>query len=324
MYGFEIEPLEQEHQAMRSDPYEGTPLSALNIPEKYNFNVVTKQRKSTDELFVPSNAYDIVREGHNENGDVRDVLFKGGVSERYAVLLNQDISNVVRTSIQELDMDVRNMEVKHFFSPETSGCPAGGKWRCNITFKDITIEPKVGDVVAHGVTLYNSYNLTWMYQQLVQAFRLECLNGYSNRETAQSTRKKHTTNISIEGEGQKLANGLEAFYESEGMYQRWMKVSVRPGTADKLFCTTLARVVKPSGITDGVNQTLREHLMREYDGYSGNSLWDVYNVATAWATPLQGRTHKTSWAPQTQRTRHNSVSAMLKSDMWKELEHVSP
>ena len=69
MYGFEIEPLEQEHQAMRSDPYEGTPLSALNIPEKYNFNVVTKQRKSTDELFVPSNAYDIVREGHYENDD---------------------------------------------------------------------------------------------------------------------------------------------------------------------------------------------------------------------------------------------------------------
>ena len=314
MYG-SVEMATLEHQAMRSNPYEGSPLSALDIPNLYRFPVVTKLRKSTDELIVPANTFDIVREGNSSRSDSRDFLFKGGVSERYKVLLNQDIIEVVRQAIVELDMDVRDMDVKHFFSPD------GGKWKCTITFKNIIIEPKVGDVIAHGVTLYNSYNLLWMYQQLVEAFRLWCANGCTNREASQNTRKKHTTNISVEGEGQKIANGLEAFYESEGQYQRWMAIRPNRITVQELFSATLAHTLT-SGIR-GVNKRLRDLLMAEYHRSSDNSLWGIYNVATAWATHLQGNTRKTSWKPQTQRTRHNSVSAMLKSPMWKELEHVS-
>jgi hypothetical protein len=304
----------QEQESMKSNPFEGGPLSALDMPEKYGFPVVTKLRKSTDKLVVPANTYDIVREGDPHMADSRDFLFKGGVSERYKVLLNQDIVNVVRQAIIELDMDVRNMDVKHFFSSD------GGRWRCTITFKNIVIEPKVGDVIAHGITLYNSYNLTWMYQQLVEAYRLWCKNGCSSREASQNTRKKHTTNISVEGEGQKIANGLEAFFESEGQYQRWMAIKPNHITVQELFSVTLAHTLK-SGIS-GVNKTLRDFLMTEYHSSSDNSLWGIYNVATAWATHLQGRTRGSSWAPQTQRTRHNSVSAMLNSPMWKELEHA--
>lgn len=313
MYEYHTRPMTAEYEATLSNPYEGGPLAALDIPERYNFQVITKERESTLDLKIAPNTYDIVRVGNDRDEDSRDYVFNRA-SDRYKPLLNQDVINVVRQSIIELDMDVTNMKVKHWFSPD------GGKWRCDVTFRDITIEPRLGDVVAHGVTLYNSYNLSWMYQQMVQAFRLWCLNGCSTRETSQSTRKKHTTNISVEGEGQKIANGLETFYESEGIYQRWMKIGVTDGAANELFCTTLARVTKPSGITDGVNKSLQVFLMREYQRSSGRSLWEVYNVATAWATHLQGRTRGTSWAPQTQRTRHNSVSAMLRSDIWKELE----
>jgi len=38
-----------EHQAMRANPYEGSPLAALDIPNLYRFPVVTKLRKSTDD-----------------------------------------------------------------------------------------------------------------------------------------------------------------------------------------------------------------------------------------------------------------------------------
>ena len=52
----------------------------------------------------------------------------------------------------------------------------------------------------------------------------------------------------------------------------------------------------------------------------GNTLWDTYNVSTAWATHLTGLKDMGGWRPTTQRTRNAAVSSMLRSDMWKELE----
>jgi len=145
------------------------------------------------------------------------------------------------------------------------------------------------------------------------------MNGWKGMESTNSTRLKHTNSISIEGEAQKIVNGIEAFHESEGVYARWMDTYAGPMNVDELFRKTLANYKQ--GKATKVNKKTHEHLNREYAKVD-NSLWGVYNVATAWATHLEGHTNRGGWKPQTQATRHSAVSQMLRHDIWKELENA--
>jgi len=305
----------EEYKASTTDPLEGTVFEKLSIPKEADFavtvipayNIVPKEK-----FTVGKNCYAIVgNKQTSDNGMLHVFKF---ASNRYKPLLNRDIMYVTRQAILELGLDARDMEVNHHFSSDYS------RWRCNITFPNITIEPAVGDVVKYGLQISNSYDLTWAYEQILRAFRLWCLNGCTTGESAgNSTHRKHTTNISVEGEGQKIANGLEAFFESEGEYQRWMAIHLTHTKVTELFKMTLARYSVGGKVK--TNNKVLNALMIDWRRQSSSTMWQAYNVATAWASHSQAQ--RGGWTPNTQRNRHEKVSAMLNSDTWKEFEYVS-
>jgi len=304
-----------EHKSLTTDPYEGTVFERLSIPKEANFPVYTVPAQEIvreDEFTVGKNCFAIIREPQSFEDGVPHV-FKFA-SNRYKPLLNQDIMYVIRQAIIELEVDAREMRVQHFFSNDYS------RWQCNITFPKITIEPKVGDIIKYGLQINNSYDLTWMYEQFLRAFRLWCLNGCTTSESAgNGTHRKHTTNISVEGEGQKIANGLEAFFESEGEYQRWMNIHLTHTMVVELFKMTLAKYTVGGQVK--TNKKVLDSLMVDWTRQAGNTMWQAYNVATAWASHSQAQ--RGGWTPNTRRNRHEKVSTMLNSNIWKEFEHVS-
>ena len=99
-----------EHQAMRSNPYEGSPLSALDIPPDADFEVDTvplNEIVDPDYYNVSKNAYAIV--GRKLTGDT---IFKGA-SNRYKPLLNRDIVNVLREVILESGLNLKDTSNKN-------------------------------------------------------------------------------------------------------------------------------------------------------------------------------------------------------------------
>ena len=307
MYEYHTRPMTQEYDATRSNPYEGGPFECLQLPKEAQFNVITvpTSRVLNEEYEVPNNARVVMRE------ETKQIF--GFVTNQYKVLLDQDIVNLLPEAIDAAGGDPTGMTAKYSFSRDF------GKMNLKANFPSVVIEPKVGDIASYGLDINNSYNSTLMYSSATYVLRWKCMNGWKGMETTYSTRLKHTNSISIEGEAQKIINGIEAFKESEGTYARWMERWVSPAAADSLFCATLASY-KQGKVTKTNKKTL-EHLNRQYaQTTSGASLWDVYNIATAWATHLEGHTNRGGWKPQTQATRHSAVASMLRSDMWKELE----
>ena len=296
-----------EHQAARSNPYEGSPLECLQLPPEACFNVVTKPTNEVlkEEFEVPKNSRVIMAEESKH--------IYGFVTNQYKVLLDQHVIDVLPEAIMAAGIDIEDMTAKFRFSNDFA------RMNLKVNFPKVTIEPKVGDIASYGLDINNSYNATLMYSSSTYALRWECLNGMMSHLNTYSTRRKHTTNISVEGEAQKIVNGIEAFHESEGTYALWMQRIVSPTSVDALFRRTLASYKQ--GKVVKVNKKTLAHLNREY-AKLGNSMWDVYNVATAWATHLAGHTNRGGWRPQTQATRHSSISTMLKDDIWKELENV--
>ena len=142
------------------------------------------------------------------------------------------------------------------------------------------------------------------------------INGCTTPLHTYNTRRKHTTNISIEGEGAKLALGVEAFYDSEGKYQAWSKQRLLTSQVERLFKAT---IVKKEGGKFPYTVKTFDELMQEWQRTSitmGRNVWTAYNVATAWASHI--RSDSGSFAENTRRQRHAKVAQMLTHDLWKE------
>jgi hypothetical protein len=289
------------------NPYEGSPLECLTLPPEARFDVITLPTSEVlnEEYQVPKNARVVINEESKQ-------IF-GFVTTQYKVLLDQDIINVIPEAIMAAGIDVQGMSAKFDFSNDF------GKMNLKVNFPSVTIEPKVGDIASYGLEINNSYNATLMYSSTTYALRWKCMNGWKGMESTNSTRLKHTNSISIEGEAQKIVNGIEAFHESEGVYARWMAMPVSHYAADELFSKTLAQY--KMGKVTKVNRKTLDHLNRQ-NAKAERTLWGVYNVATAWATHLEGHTNRGGWQPQTQATRHSAISQMMRHDIWKELENA--
>lgn len=290
------------------------PLDALNIPKGHDFNVVT----------IP--ASDIIKEGYNVSKKAVGIVREGGIwndelgryqehvfdfaSTLFKPLNRSKIVGVMKHAIRESGIDTSNMNVSHRFTKDS------GRWSCYVKFPQVTIEPAIGDITQYGLQISDSYDLTNAFMQMAMAMRLWCLNGMCSRETTYSTRRKHTTNISLEGEATKMKNGIDAFFDSEVLYKEWMRKSVSHADAEWVFTNTLAEY-HVSGIRK-VKQKILEELLLDFQRTSGDNLWTLYNVATAWSSHPPHR--KKGWEPDRIKRRQIKVSSMLRSNYWSEIE----
>jgi hypothetical protein len=300
-------PITQEYEATHSNPYEGNPLDCLTVPDKYNFPVVKVKASEVlkDDITVGDNNYISMRE------DTKHIF--AFVKQNHKVVLPVDVMAGMRTVIEESDLNLKGMTNRFSFRSE------GAEMHCRIIFPNEIIEPRVGDTIRFGIELGTSLNAIIAFFHRAHADRLICLNGMVSPSNSYHTYHKHTSSLNLEKEAQKLYNGVEAFFESTGTYQRWMKTNVSNVEVNELFKTTLAR--KYVGGMPKVKKKDLKTLMIEWNK-GGSTLWDTYNVSTAWATHLTGLNTRGGWKPATQRTRNGAVSSMLRSDMWKELEHA--
>ena len=287
-----------------------SPEEKLALPERLAFPVESIKMDPT--LFMGNSAYGTPDNRYmNVRTDTNDILCF--TTNRYKNILNQEVADQMNEVIlSNPDIDTTDMEV---IDSTSNNC---AQWRRRVKFPAMTIQPQVGDIVRYVLDTSTSYDLTWAFTSASAAERLECLNGMVGRDFSYKTYRRHTTNISIEKEGAKLSNGINAFYESEEMYKRWDSIGVEKEEAEALF-TEIASY-KVSG-RDKVSQRTVDTLMLDWDRTSrnmGSTLWATYNVATAWATHHD--TKRTGSKDNAEKLRNSKVAIMLNSNQWKVLE----
>jgi hypothetical protein len=153
---------------------------------------------------------------------------------RYKLVSNDTIVESVLDSINQANIS-RDYEIKIKTAED------GRKMRGEILFKDLTVQPQVGDYIHFRVSFFNSYDASWSFQANAEGLRLWCMNGCTTPDAVSRSKFKHTQSINIEGTANKIANGLDAFMHSPDLWQRWMGVHVSTEMAETFFKHTLAK-----------------------------------------------------------------------------------
>ena len=237
------------------------------------------------------------------------------VSSRYKpVSYKEQYETTVNLLEEHKDVDTSDMEVAHSWTADK------GRYQFRIFLPEMIIEPRVGDKIRNGLQGDNSYDLSSVLRMITKGARLVCKNGMTTSDHTMRVERKHTKKLDIAAEYKKISNGVSAFYDSEGTYQRWMARYVDKDKVENLFKATIVK--NPAKNTKHkYNGKQFTYLMNDWDKQirdTGRTLWSTYNVATAWATksvPQRGRNQ----LALSQRL-ENLVASMLNSPQWKELD----
>lgn len=237
--------------------------------------------------------------------DTNEVL--GVHGSKYKAIKHDDVVNSVMDAIKD-------SAVSKDYDVEIEVFDNGAKLRGTVDFKDLVIEPAVGDYIRFRVQFFNSYDSSWAFQQSAFGLRLWCLNGCTHADTVANTWAKHTTNVNVEGSSRKIQAGLDAFLNTKDIYKSWMNTHVNDEMAEMFFKHSMCRVPNKTS-TFKWNERQLESLMQCWyaDKKSlGSNKWALYNACTYWAS----HTDDSKSPANTQRLRQNQLTKVFKNVNW--------
>ena len=186
----------------------------------------------------------------------------------------------------------------------------------------------------------NSYNGRWKFQSFFGWLNHVCFNTLVTGQKLAYTSNRHTKSFDISMANNKISNAIEAVTKETDRFQKWWDTPVEDNAIKDMFIKTIAKQKLSKGSQlAGINQTNKKQLavlMGLYDeevtqihgrgDYGRNnakgSLWCAYQSATAWSTHLNDIVKDETKKYIVEVDRQNSVSDMINSDAWKQLETV--
>ncbi len=247
--------------------------------------------------------------------NMQDQTIYKPVSNKYKpVTFKEQYEMTINLLEEHKDVDTSNMEVIHYWTENK------GRYRFRIFLPEMVIEPRIGDKIRNGLQGDNSYDLSSVVRMITKGERLICENGMTTSDHTMRIARKHTKRLDMTKEYEKISNGVSAFYDSEGTYQRWMARYVDKDRVEDLFKNTLTK--NPAkNVKNKYNGKQFTYLMNDWDKQirdTGRTLWSTYNVATAWAT--KSVTQRGGSQLALSQRNENLVASMLNSTEWKELD----
>lgn len=252
-------------------PFTQTDVSAY----AYDFPIDTVDLSAGHINVPPTMARALIRT------DTDEVL--GVHGSKYKAIKHADVVNSVVDAVYKSNVS-KDFEVK------VDVFDNGAKMRGYVNFPDLTIEPKVGDIVHFRVPFYNSYDGSWSFQQSAEGLRLWCLNGCTDPLTVARTVAKHTTNVNVTASVAKVEAGLQMFFQNKEVWQSWMNVHVDDEMAEMFFKHKVVRIKNNTSEFKYNFKQLDKLMGCWYDNKVdlGSNKWALYNALTYWATHTSG------------------------------------
>ena len=219
-------------------------------------------------------------EGHKAvmRTDTNKVL--GVHGSRYKAVSHDDVVNSILDGVSQADLSSD-------YTVDVEVLEDGRKLRGQILFNDLVVEPEVGDHIKFRLNFFNSYDASWPFSQVADAFRLFCKNGCTTPDAVAKTRYKHTASINVEGSANKMINGLQHFMSRKEVWQSWMRTPVTDAQIENFFKKTVAKAFTRQVTVSKTNEKQLENLLSIWSNEAaalGRNKWAAYNTLTYWAT----------------------------------------
>lgn len=159
----------------------------------------------------------------------------------------------------------------------------GGKLRVNVSFPEVQLEVKVGDLINPFMDVFSSYDLGWKYGGRFGANRLICSNGASVSETFEAFKRRHLVSMVPEELQVTLKNGLESFSDQTALWQQWTELKVLPPIYEAMWEELPFSKTEREKI-ENTKEIGTDMLLLPALRSNELTMWRAHNVLTQYAT----------------------------------------
>lgn len=225
--------------------------------------------------------------------------------ESYHLVSNEEVYSTFDDALTEAGLFDGDVEIKDELSH--NGLRAFRQY----IFKDHTIDPGDGNRVAMRLVVFNSYDGSTSFRARIGGYRFVCSNGCITGKDLLNVNQKHTSGFKMGEIADKVAQAPALFMEQERIWSEWREINM-------LTEDTISLFKKLPNASERLVDNLTRRLVEAHNGRQ--SLWDVYNVLTNWATHDHARTN----TPAVQAQREDRVCKLTQSKSWQSLISVTP
>ncbi len=171
----------------------------------------------------------------------------------------------------------------------------GRKQKRTIAFPDLTHVMPDNSKVNMRSDIFNSVDMSWLYQAFAGAYRNLCQNGLVfGGQRMYHVRKKHTTGLNVNATLKSISGTFTMFNENQDLMQKMMqqKISLK-GMAHILannICKTKGtskQLLDDTSIS--VNYKLLDYFIDQIERESGSlgfTVWNLFNALTYWSSHI--------------------------------------
>ena len=171
----------------------------------------------------------------------------------------------------------------------------GKKQKRTIAFPDLTHVMPDNSKVNMRSDIFNSVDMSWMYQAFAGAYRDLCRNSLVfGGQRMYHVKQKHTTGLNVSATLNQVTKTIQMFNENKELMDKMIKQEVTLDQVAYILAQNIAK--KKSGLSRfgiqqkvEVNKKLLDYFLYQFDRETGNlgsTVWNLFNALTHWSTHI--------------------------------------
>ena len=221
----------------------------------------------------------------------------------------------------------------------------GRKQQRTITYPRLKKQMDDGSKVSMRNDIFNSVDMSWMYQAFAGAYRDLCRNTLVfGGQRMYHIKQKHTTGLNVASTLKSVTNTIKLFSENQELMNQMLKQEIDLKTMVHILANNIckkstgkAKAIMGEGSEVTYNYKLLDYFIDKIEQEQGNlglTVWNLYNALTYWSTHIDdtferldskgvAKEIKMSRAGSKEHTartkREDKVREFLNSDDWQAL-----
>ena len=171
----------------------------------------------------------------------------------------------------------------------------GRKQKRTVTLPSLTKEMQDGSKVSMRSDIFNSVDMSWLYQAFAGAYRDLCRNSLVfGGQRMYHIKQKHTTGLNVLSTLKSVGNTFKLFNENKELMDKMLKQEISLKTMAHILANNICKKKEGSkqlldNTSISVNYKLLDYFIDRIEQESGNlgyTVWNLYNALTHWSTHI--------------------------------------
>ena len=260
-------------------------LFDMPIESKVNPTILLKDMNGIEQKATMDNQVVVYRP------DTMDILGRSR-SNKYKIVEPKELYTAhAKKLLEQKDLPLSDVIVDDYVYE------GGRKQKRTVTLPSLTKQMNDGSKVSMRSDIFNSVDMSWLYQAFAGAYRDLCRNSLVfGGQRMYHIKQKHTKGLNVLSTLKSVGNTFKLFNENQELMDKMLKQEISVKTMAHILANNICKKKESSGkkllgndTSISVNYKLLDYFIDKIEGESGNlgyTVWNLYNALTHWSTHI--------------------------------------